>query len=278
VPPVPLPPARTVTVPDRGEMFLRDTGGDGPPVLLLHGWMATADLNWCRAYGDLSEAGYRVLAPDHRGHGRGIRPLTPFRLADCAADAAGLLRELDAAPATVVGYSMGGAIAQLVAREHPDVVSGLICSATWTKLDEPRMRRFLGSMAALRASLTLAPYATWRRGIAYVGIRDSTASAWLTSELLRASPRDVTEAGREIGRFDSRPWTGSLPMPSVVVLTTKDTAVPPHKQRELATGLGAQVVEAPIDHLQVTSRPDLYNPSLLEALELVGAREAVKTG
>jgi predicted alpha/beta hydrolase family esterase len=67
-------------------------------------------------------------------------------------------------------------------------------------------------------------------------------------------------------------------MPSVVVLTTNDTVVPPHKQHELATGLGAQVVEAPIDHLQVTSRPELYNPALLEALEFVGARKVVKTG
>src|SRR3982074_1718687 len=112
VPPIEMPPARTLTVPGRGELFLRDTGGDGPPVMLLHGWMASADLNWAGAYGDLAAAGFRVLAVDHRGHGRGLRQLAPFRLADCAADAAGALRELGAAPALVVGYSMGGAIAQ----------------------------------------------------------------------------------------------------------------------------------------------------------------------
>src|SRR6478609_7013330 len=89
VPPAPLPPGRTVTVPGRGEVFLRDTGGDGPPLLLLHGWTASADLNWIRVYAPLAEAGYRVLAVDHRGHGRGIRSPAPFRLSDCAADAAG---------------------------------------------------------------------------------------------------------------------------------------------------------------------------------------------
>ena len=62
--------------PGRGELFLRDTGGDGPPVMLLHGWMASADLNWCGAYDALDDAGYRVLALDHRGHGRGLRPLS----------------------------------------------------------------------------------------------------------------------------------------------------------------------------------------------------------
>jgi 3-oxoadipate enol-lactonase len=49
-PPVKLPPARTVVVPERGEVFLRDTGGEGPPVLLLHGWTASADLNWYAQY------------------------------------------------------------------------------------------------------------------------------------------------------------------------------------------------------------------------------------
>src|SRR5213082_1248310 len=105
-PPFEMPPARTVAVPGRGELFLRDTGGDGPPVMLLHGWMASADMNWCGAYADLADAGYRVLAIDHCGHGRGLRQMAPFRLLDCAADGAAALRALGAAPALVVGYSM----------------------------------------------------------------------------------------------------------------------------------------------------------------------------
>ena len=72
--------------------------------MLLHGWMATGDLNFVVLSDDLLTAGYRVLAIDHRGHGRGLRPLAPFRLIDCAGDAAGVLRTLDAAPALVVGY------------------------------------------------------------------------------------------------------------------------------------------------------------------------------
>src|SRR5436305_15076300 len=99
LPPIEMPPARTVKVPDRGDFFLRDTGGEGPVVMLLHGWMATADMNWWAAYADLVDAGYRVLAIDHRGHGRGLRPLVPFRFADCAADAAAMLRVRGAAPA-----------------------------------------------------------------------------------------------------------------------------------------------------------------------------------
>jgi pimeloyl-ACP methyl ester carboxylesterase len=165
-----------------------------------------------------------------------------------------------------------------MARDHPDVVAGLVCSATFARIDDPRLRRYLGRLTALRATLTLAPYSTWRRLLASAGVRDPAAAAWITSELLRASARDLAEAGREIGRFDSRPWIGSLPMPSAVVLTTKDSLVPPDTQLELARGLGANVVEAPVDHMHVTSRPERYNPALLEALEFVGAREGVRTG
>ena len=86
-PPVPLPPGFVVHVPGRGELFVRDSGGSGPPVLLLHGWIFQSDLNWYRTYEPLATAGYRVIAVDHRGHGRGVRaetrsgsataPLTP---------------------------------------------------------------------------------------------------------------------------------------------------------------------------------------------------------
>ncbi len=275
VPPFEMPPARTVRVPDRGELFLRDSGGDGPPVMLLHGWIASADLNWCGAYGDLIDAGYRVLAIDHRGHGRGLRPMVPFRLKDCADDAAAALLALELSPAVVVGYSMGGAIAQLLARDHPDVVRGLVLSATSQHWQDPRTQRAFKAMGVFGLMLSLAPRATWRRGFRRVGIGESERSVWVQSELMRHSARDIAEAGRELGRFDSRPWLGSVRVPTAVVVTTSDTAVPVRNQRELAAAASAQVFEAPIDHLDVTWRGDAYNPALLEAIAAVSAPRAV---
>jgi len=268
-PPIEFPPARTVQVKGRGEFFLRDTGGDGPVVMLLHGWMATADLNWAGAYGDLSAAGYRVLAIDHRGHGRGLRPLVPFRLADCAADAAGVLRTLEVAPAVVVGYSMGGAIAQLITREHPDVVSGVILSGTAQHWQDRALKRYWVSMGLLGFGLAMFPSQLWGRGFKQVGLPEGPRAAWLQSELMRHSARDVAEAGRELGRFDSRPWLKRLDVPSAVVLTSRDDLVPPHKQRELADALVAEVFDAPIRHMQVTTSPHKYNPSLLAAIAAV---------
>jgi len=273
VPPFDMPPALTLRVPGHGELFLRDTGGDGPPVMLLHGWMASADLNWCGAYGDLAGAGYRVLAIDHRGHGRGLRSLAPFRLRDCAADAAAALRQLDAAPAFVVGYSMGGAIAQLMGRDHVDVIRGLILSGTAQHWQDQTTQRAFKAVGALGLALSVAPRATWGAGFRRVGLAESPETAWALSEMTRHSARDISEAGRELGRFDSRPWLAPLPIPTAVVLTSRDDAVAPARQRELATALDAQVFEAPIKHLEITSNGAVYNPVLLRALAAVGGRE-----
>jgi pimeloyl-ACP methyl ester carboxylesterase len=283
VPPRELPPARTVVVPDRGEFFLRDsdpthplghTGDDDrPPVLLLHGWMVTADLNWCGAYDAIARAGYRVLAIDHRGHGRGLRALEPFRLADCAADAADVLRRLGASPAIVVGYSMGGTIAQLMARDHADVVGGLVLSGTCQHFQDPETRRIWKWMGAVGLLLGVAPRPFYRAGFKQAGIPLNERTAWWLSELMRHQPRDVAEAGRELGRFDSRPWLRSVSVPAAMVLTGQDTAVAPAKQRELAQAVGATVFEVAMDHLELTTRADEYNPALISALTAVGVRE-----
>ena len=275
VPPFEMPPARTLRVPDRGELFLRDTGGDGPPVMLLHGWIASADLNWCGAYHALEHAGYRVLAIDHRGHGRGLRPLAPFRLVDCAGDAAAALRQLELAPALIVGYSMGGAIAQILARDHPDVAAGVVLSGTAQHWQDPETRRIWRAMGVLGLSLSLAPRPFWRWGFRRSGIPQNQRTVWVQSELMRHSARDIAEAGRELGRFDSRPWLASVEPRIAVLITGRDQAVPVRKQRELAAAAGGPVFEAPIDHLDIVTDADKYNPVLLEALAALRAREGV---
>lgn len=278
IPPRELPPARTVIVPGRGEFFLRDSGltaAGGPAVMLLHGWMVNADLNWHGAYDALTEAGYRVLAIDHRGHGRGLRALDRFRLADCAADAAAVLRALDTGPSIIVGYSMGGAIAQLIARDHRDVVSALVLSGTCQHFQDPETRKLWKWMSPAGLMVSVAPRRSFALGFKQAGIELSAATAWWLSELMRHSARDIAEAGRELGRFDSRPWLRAVDVPAAVVLTSRDRSVAPAKQRELAAALGAEIFDAPIDHLEITNRADAYNPALLAALGSLTARDSL---
>ena len=272
-PPVELPPGRLLHVRGRGEFFIRDTGppthGDGPPVLLLHGWMFPSDLNWFLCYDPLIEAGYRVLAIDHRGHGRGLRTPAQFRLADCAADAAAVVRTLDCGPVTAVGYSMGGSIAQFMARDHRDVLSAIVLSATAPDWTEPYMRWLWRTMGTLRLGLNLFPTSAWRKSLKLAGFPESQTTTWISSELSRGSSRDISEAGRELGRFDSRPWLGSVDIPAAVVVTASDRAVPPDKQRELIGLLDAVAFEDPGDHSAVVVRGRQYAEVLLQALAAV---------
>ncbi len=219
-------------------------------------------------------AGYRVIAIDHRGHGRGPRPLARFRLTDCADDSAAVIRALGVAPALVYGYSMGGAIAQLIAHNHPDVVSGLVLSGTAQHWKEDELRRSWKAMPLVGFGLSLAPTSGWRVALKRAGITQGPRMAWVHSEMRRHNARDIAEAGRELGRFDSRPWLRPFPFPTAMVLTSEDDAVAPAKQLELAAATQAMVFEAPVRHLDVSAMASedsarRYNPALLEALNHV---------
>jgi len=176
----------------------------------------------------------------------------------------------------VVGYSMGGAIAQLVARDHPDVVNGLVLSGTSQHWQDRRTQRAFKALGAMGLLLSVAPRATYKAGLRRSGVRTSKETAWLQSELMRHSARDIVEAGRELGRFDSRPWLGEVRAPTAVVLTSRDELVSPHRQRALAEAARAQVFEVPLMHMDV-GRPDSgYAQVLLQALDAVSAEERVR--
>jgi pimeloyl-ACP methyl ester carboxylesterase len=130
-------------------------------------------------------------------------------------------------------------------------------------------------MGVLGLMLSVAPRWTWTAGFRRAGLPESPEMAWALSEMMRHSARDIAEAGRELGRFDSRPWLGPLEHPAAVVLTTRDEAVAPRKQRELAAALKAPILEAEISHLQITTAGATYNPVLLRALEAVRGRESL---
>jgi 3-oxoadipate enol-lactonase len=233
-------------------MMVRDGGpGRGPAVLLLHGWTATADVNFFAAYGPLAQD-RRVVALDHRGHGRGIRAGT-FSLEDCADDAAGLLDELGVARAVVVGYSMGGPVAMLLARRHPQKVSGLVVQATaleWSGEWSERLR--WRGLALLELSLRMGSGESFVTRLLEDAVRRNPAVApirsWLAGEFRRGDPGSIADAGRAMSTYDARGWVRSLDLPAAAVVTTGDDLVPPAKQRALAEALSARVFELVAGH------------------------------
>jgi pimeloyl-ACP methyl ester carboxylesterase len=114
---------------------------DATPVLLLSGSDATT-LRWPESLLEaLTGAGHRVVAFDPRDCGAStkIDPDQPYQLDAMAADAVGVLDALGIAQAHVVGYSMGGAIAQVLALEVPERVRTLTLVATTPGLGDERL-------------------------------------------------------------------------------------------------------------------------------------------
>jgi 3-oxoadipate enol-lactonase len=210
-------------------------------VLLLHGLMASGGLNWFQAFEPLAEH-FRVVAIDHRGHGRGMRAWSRFRLADCADDAAALLDVLGIDQAVAVGYSMGGPIAQLLWHRHPEKVSGLVFCATSNRF-VPGVRERLAFVTAVSAVAgstrvgqlaTRIPVAIWQKQIPQaVKARPDNLSRWAGAEFRRHDPRMVTEALAAACNFDSRKWLNPVDVPTTIVVTSKDRAVPPQEQLRL---------------------------------------------
>ena len=107
--PIPwLPEGRIVSVPDRGEFFVRyfqHADPSAPTLLLLHGWTASSDVQFFTAYEELAQH-YSFVGIDHRGHGRGIRPTRTFSLEECADDAAAVVGDGVAAAHTTKTITM----------------------------------------------------------------------------------------------------------------------------------------------------------------------------
>jgi pimeloyl-ACP methyl ester carboxylesterase len=104
--------------------------GDGDPVLLLHGFGSSLTINWVNPgwVKTLTEAGYRTIAFDHRGHGQSSKSYDPddYRPAKMAGDAVALMDRLGIERAHVMGYSMGARVAAFVAMGHSDRVASLV--------------------------------------------------------------------------------------------------------------------------------------------------------
>ena len=112
------------SVSANGTRFHVAERGDGPLVLLLHGfpefWWA-----WRHQLTSLSEAGFRAVAVDLRGYGGSDKPPRGYDLITAAADAAGLVRSLGEANAVIVGHDWGGLIGWTTAAYFPKVVRRL---------------------------------------------------------------------------------------------------------------------------------------------------------
>jgi len=280
LPEVDIPTGELVDLPGRGSTYVVDLAGptpNAPSVLLLHPLGCTGLLGWFPSLDALTSR-YRVVVMDQRWHGRGIRS-DRFRLADCADDAAAVIDTLGLDHAIVVGYSMGSVVAQMTWYRHRDLVDGLVLCASTASFRHSSTERFFHfgmgmTMAGLRNIAVARSEAMATRA---QDLEDTGPVAdlyeWALAEFRSTSPWAVGQALGKLGRFSSRPWIGSVDVPSAVVVTTKDRMIPADRQRDLAMSMpGATTHEVEGGHASCVLGHERFLPGLMEACQSVTSR------
>jgi pimeloyl-ACP methyl ester carboxylesterase len=190
-----------------------ETAGEGPPILLIHGFASTGRVNWWETgwVKALADAGRRVVTFDHRGHGASEKLYDPARYpaAEMAEDARRLLDHLGIEVADVMGYSMGARVAAFLAINHPARVRRAVFAGLAS-----RMITGVGGAEAIARALE-APH---REAVEDPAARAFRIFAEQTGSDLRALAACIRSSREKIGVEE----LGRIRSPVLVVAGEKD--------------------------------------------------------
>ncbi len=239
--------------------------GDGPPLVFLHA------LGWDHRQWEYEilryRARYKVIAGDTRGHGASSKPGGPYDLTGFAADWQEMLDGLNVERACLVGFSLGGMIAQYMAIRNPERVAALVLVSTVCQFDagvraamEDRIviNRKMGARAAAEAvakSLFTQNFRDREPGFL------ETFYAWRVTQ-----PQDcIVDSIRATFDLDTCARLSSLNIPCMVIAGSDDVATPPEAVAALARQLPnaeLQIVDGAA-HMLTIERPRAFT-SLLD--------------
>jgi pimeloyl-ACP methyl ester carboxylesterase len=244
-----------VTAPD-GVRIAWEAVGDGPPVVLVHGFGASRVQNWRTPgwYDTLTNGGYTVLAFDCRGHGESDKPHNSSAYTEQAMgnDIGLVMRAAGHERAFVMGYSMGGSLTLRFAFEHPERVNALIIGGVganyFARTQEWRAAIADGLLAEDVSSLT--PVQRMFRDFAHQTSKDTLPLA----ACMREPKPPLT-----------REQLAAITLPALVVCGETDTVSGPAKSLAKALGNARAVTVPKRDHM-LTVGDKIYKQAGLEFL------------
>jgi len=187
------------------------------------------------------------------------------------------VRTLGVGPVVVVGYSMGGVVAQLLWQRHPELVAGLVLCSTAADFRLPVHERLMVAAALTTGAFMRSVPPLFRIGFdtaatLLVGHLDDPTREWARGEFGRCGFDTAYAAAMAVAAFTSRPWIAGVDVPTAVVLTQQDRVVPPSRQRELAELIPRSAVyEIDAGHGACLSAVERFVPAFLAACRGVAA-------
>jgi len=242
--------------------------GVGPAVVLLHGLGSCAE-DWFLLQAPALSQRYRVLMPDQRGHGRSDKPPGPYAVPQMADDVAGFLDATGTGSAHVVGLSLGGAVAQVLAVWHPERVRSLVLVNTFAYLRPEGWTEWRLTLTRF-GTLLVNPAFHARLVVEELFPRPGQAGLRRVAfqRLCANDPAAYRAAMMAAARYDGRRDLGRIRAPTLVVAGLEDTVVPLRAKEELASGIpGARLITIPRSgHATPTDQPVMFNRTLLDFL------------
>ena len=242
-------------------LWFQDTGGDGPVVVLGHGFLMDATMfdPQVEALRDT----YRVVTWDQRGFGQTEFDSKPFTYWDSAADCLGLLDHLDVDRAVLGGMSQGGFLSLRAALVAPERVRALILLDSGATPEDPE--RLPVYEAMVEQWLTDGPTDELAGAVADIIIADLDESPrWIAK--WRARPKEQMRQPSRclLDREDLTDRLGEITCPALVVHGTGDTALSMEHAEGMADGLpgAGEVVQVPGAHAANLTHPQAVNEAI----------------
>jgi 3-oxoadipate enol-lactonase len=242
-------------------IYYQDTGGDGAPVVLAHGFLM--DRSMFDPQIEALADDYRIITWDQRGFGQTEFDSRPFTYWDSADDCLALLDHLALDRVVLGGMSQGGFIALRAALKAPGRVRALILMGTQSGVEDPANVPVYQGM--LDDWVSNGPSDELAGVVADIIIADPTENErWIAK--WKARPKElIREPGRTLlERDDVTDRIGEIDAPAIVIHGTEDTAIPMERAEELAGALSGAgpVIKVPGAHAANLTHPEAVNPAI----------------
>ena len=216
-------------------LHYEDTGGEGLPLVLGHGFLMDSDMfePQVRALAEVR----RIITWDQRGHGRTVSTTEPFTYWDSADDLAGLLDHLKVERAVVGGMSQGGFIALRFALAHPERTAGIVLIDTQSGLESSEKIEQYDLMHEVWVESGPSNQLVDMVAAIIIGNHRPESAAWIDKWKSR-EPQSITLIYRTLmGRDDLTGRLGEIQAPALVIHGTDDVAIDISIGEQLCAGL-----------------------------------------